>query len=92
MQLHVLVGSIPHVKRTLKLLNRSLVIGPDGLIIKFYDKQIFLMFLLDNKEEYFESKNYDPGKTIPLLLRGNLGTTICYDLRFHYHIKTSKGG
>ena len=34
--------------------------------------------------KYFESKNYDPGKKLSLaaLPWGNLGMTICYDLRF----------
>ena len=84
MQSYVLVGSIPHVKRNSKLLNRSVVIGPDGLIIKFYDKINLFDVSLDKKEEYFESKNYDPGKKLSMatLPWGNLGMTICYDLRF----------
>ena len=39
---------------------------------------------MNNKEKYLESKNYDSGKKISIsrLPWGNLGMTICYDLRF----------
>ena len=84
MQSHILVGSVPYFKKNSKLLNRSIVIDPKGSILKFYDKINLFDVSLDNKEEYFESKNYESGKKLSLasLPWGNLGMTICYDLRF----------
>ena len=67
-----------------KFFNRSLVINPKGEVVSSYDKINLFDVFLSNEEKYIESKNYDSGKKINLtkLPWGNLGMTICYDLRF----------
>ena len=50
---------------------------------------------LSQGESYLESKNYEPGKKIVIsdLLWGNLGLSICYDLRFpNLYKKLAKKG
>ena len=86
---YFLIGSIPHKKNNLKLLNRSLLIDPGGLIISHYDKINLFDVTLSKTESYLESKNYDPGNKFSLnsLPWGKLGMTICYDLRFPYIYK-----
>ncbi len=81
---NILIGSYPHKKGKKKFLNRSLFVSDKGEIISHYDKINLFDVLLDEKESYFESRNYDPGKRLNIvkLPWGNLGMTICYDLRF----------
>ena len=81
---YILIGSIPQKNKNNKFFNRSLIIDPEGEIISSYDKINLFDVFLSNKEKYIESKNYDSGKKISLsrLPWGNLGMTICYDLRF----------
>ena len=81
---YILIGSMPQKKKNNKFLNRSLLIDTSGEIVTSYDKINLFDVFLSNKEKYFESKNYDSGKklTISKLPWGNLGMTICYDLRF----------
>ena len=81
---NILIGSFPHKNKNRKFLNRSLLICKKGKILNHYDKINLFDVLLDKKEKYFESKNYDPGKKLKVieLPWGNLGMSICYDLRF----------
>ena len=67
-----------------KLANRSYVIAPDGRIAARYDKIHMFDVDLGNGEVYSESASYMPGDqaVIAGLPWGNLGLTICYDLRF----------
>ena len=60
------------------------MIGPKGNIVKFYDKINMFDVKLPNKEHHKESKTYQAGnKLVRVKLPwGNLGLTICYDLRF----------
>jgi len=80
----IIIGSIPQKNKNNKFFNRSLLIDPKGEIVSSYDKINLFDVFLNNKEKYTESKNYDSGKKISLtnLPWGNLGMTICYDLRF----------
>ncbi len=80
----ILVGSIPKKKANGKYLNRSLIIGKNGKILTHYDKINLFDVYLSNSEYYLESKNYDPGKKLNVFKFpwGQLGMTICYDLRF----------
>ena len=51
--------------------------------------------ILNNKEKYFESKTFSPGKKIKTfnLPWGKLGLSICYDLRFpNMYRKLSQAG
>ena len=81
---YVLIGSIPKKNKNNKLFNRSLIIDPKGELVSSYDKINLFDVFLSKEEKYLESKNYDSGKKINLtkLPWGNIGMTICYDLRF----------
>lgn len=85
----ILLGSIPFKNSNKKFFNRSIVINPKGEIISKYDKINLFDVVLDKKENYLESKLYDPGKKIinTELPWGKLGLSICYDLRFPYLYK-----
>ena len=79
----ILIGSLP-IKDKNKLRNRSIMIGPKGNIVTFYDKISMFDVKLSDKEHHKESKKFIPGnklKTVNLPW-GKLGLTICYDLRF----------
>ena len=81
---YILIGSVPKKNKNNKFFNRSLIIDPKGEVVSSYDKINLFDVFLSNEEKYIESKNYDSGKKINLtkLPWGNLGMTICYDLRF----------
>ena len=94
MDMHILIGSVPHKKNN-KFLNRSILISNSGKVISHYDKINLFDVYLSKKEKYFESKNYDAGKKIVTadLPWGRLGMSICYDLRFpNLYRKLSKKG
>lgn len=80
----VLIGSIPYKKKNLKFLNRSIIVDSKGTEVSFYDKINLFNVKLSSKEKYLESKNYDSGREIKVakLSYGNLGLSICYDVRF----------
>ena len=79
----ILIGSIA-VKDKNKYRNRSIMIGPKGNIVTYYDKIKMFDVKLPNKEQHKESKTYKPGKKLVIvnLPWGRLGLTICFDLRF----------
>ena len=64
--------------------NRSIMINPKGEIAVYYDKIKMFNVRLPNKEKHNESSTYKSGnKLVSVKLPwGNLGLTICYDLRF----------
>jgi predicted amidohydrolase len=79
----VLIGSL-FIKSRNKLRNRSVLINPNGKIVKYYDKINMFDVELSKNEKYFESKTFEAGKKIKYanLPWGRLGLTICYDIRF----------
>ena len=79
----ILIGSLP-IKDKNKYRNRSIMIGPKGNIVAYYDKIKMFDVKLQNKEKHQESKTYKPGKKLVTvnLPWGKLGLTICFDLRF----------
>ena len=79
----ILIGSLP-IKDKNKYRNRSIMIGPKGNIVNFYDKIKMFDVKLSNKEKHQESKTFKPGnKLVSVNLPwGKLGLTICFDLRF----------
>ena len=79
----ILIGSIA-VKEKKKFRNRSIMVGPNGKIVKYYDKIKMFDVKLKNNEKHQESKTYKPGKKLVSIKLpwGNLGLTICFDLRF----------
>jgi predicted amidohydrolase len=89
----ILIGSMI-VKVKNKLVNRSILINPKGLIETYYDKIHMYDAKLSKKEHYKESKTFSPGKKIKIakLPWGKLGLSICYDLRFPnmYRIMSKK--
>ena len=79
----ILIGSLP-IKDGKKFRNRSIMIGPNGKIVKYYDKISMFDVKLTKKETHKESKTFKPGaKLVSINLPwGKLGLTICFDLRF----------
>ena len=79
----ILLGSLP-IRDGKKFRNRSIMIGPKGNIVTYYDKIKMFDVKLSNKEQHKESKTYKPGKKLVYvnLPWGRLGLTICFDLRF----------
>ena len=79
----ILIGSLS-IKDGKKFRNRSIMIGPNGKIVKYYDKISMFDVKLTKKETHKESKTFNPGsKFVSVNLPwGRLGLTICFDLRF----------
>ncbi len=80
----LLIGSLP-VRATDRLCaNRSLMIGPDGLVAARYDKIHMFDVQLGASNIWRESDSYAPGDTAVLarLPDAAIGMTVCYDLRF----------
>ena len=78
-----------------RIANRSYLISPNGTVTARYDKIHMFDVELPNGESYKESRNYEPGRhaVIAELPWGDLGFTICYDLRFPYlHRALAKNG
>ena len=91
----ILVGSLIVKINKKKLVNRSVLINPKGLITSYYDKIHMYDAKLSKKESYFESQIFYPGKKIKIakLPWGKLGMSICFDLRFpNMYRKMSKKG
>jgi deaminated glutathione amidase len=87
-QIWFLIGGTP-VKLNNNIFNRSILINPKGEIVSTYDKIHMFDVNLPNGESYQESKKFKAGKnlTISKLPWGNLGLSICYDLRFPHHYR-----
>jgi len=69
-----------------KVANRSFVISPKGEIVSYYDKIHMFDVDLPGGELYRESRSYQAGARAVAAKTpwGDLGLTICYDLRFPY--------
>tara|TARA_B100001093_G_scaffold432329_1_gene428779 strand:- start:78 stop:875 length:798 start_codon:yes stop_codon:yes gene_type:complete len=80
----ILIGSLIIKTNKNKLVNRSVLVNPKGLIVSYYDKIHMYDAKLSKKEFYFESKTFTAGKKtkVAKLPWGKLGLSICYDLRF----------
>ena len=79
----ILLGSIC-IKVKNKLRNRSILVGPNGKIVKYYDKINMFDVKIPNKEQHKESKTFKAGNKLVTanLPWGKIGFTICFDLRF----------
>ena len=89
------VGSLALVGERGRPVNRSLLISPEGRIDARYDKIHMFDVDLPGGESYRESANYEPGReaVVAALPWGQLGMTICYDLRFpQLHRALAKAG
>jgi predicted amidohydrolase len=82
---HLLAGSIPErIPRSLRVYNTSVLVGPDGERIATYRKIHLFDIRIPGKATLQESKWVRAGDT-PVVVEtplGNLGLSICYDLRF----------
>ena len=67
-----------------RLVNRSLLLRPDGTMAARYDKIHLFDVDLPTGESLRESHAYDNGWEVPVIATpfATLGLTICYDLRF----------
>lgn len=85
-QIYLLGGSIPAPAGKNKVYNRSLLLNPDGKIAAKYDKVHLFDVDIPDGDTYRESNLVEAGKEEPPVykseLLGNLGLSICYDLRF----------
>jgi nitrilase len=86
--IYLIAGTIPlEAKDPNKVLNTTLVFGPDGERVGRYDK-IHLFGFQTNTERYQESETIEAGEQpgiIKITVNGaqwSLGLSICYDLRF----------
>ncbi len=78
------VGSLALKGPGEKLINRSLLLAPDGQVAARYDKIHLFDVDLPGGEPIRESAAYEGGGTAQLaaLPWGSLGHTVCYDIRF----------
>lgn len=89
------IGSLALLGEEGRPVNRSLLISPSGAIAARYDKIHMFDVDLGGGESYRESANYQAGReaVIAALPWGQLGMTICYDLRFPLlHRALAQGG
>jgi deaminated glutathione amidase len=84
LKIHLHIGSLALRFSPEKAVNRSFLIGPDGMVLASYDKIHMFDIDLPGGESYRESANYQPGETAVIsdLPWGRIGLTICYDMRF----------
>ena len=83
----LLIGSLAlkaSADRDDRLVNRSFLIGPDGVIAARYDKVHLFDVDLPDGESYRESSLYDGGvrAVVAQTPWGGVGLSVCYDLRF----------
>lgn len=81
--IHIVIGSVA-LRSGGRLVNRCLLIAPDGAIAARYDKIHMFDVDLDGGESYRESRTYRSGEraVVADLPWGRLGLTVCYDVRF----------
>lgn len=80
----LLIGSIAVRVADGKCANRSFLIGPDGKVLARYDKIHMFDVQLNAGNIYRESDSFAAGgeAVIANLPAGQLGMTVCYDVRF----------
>ena len=83
-----LIGGTP-VQDGRDIFNRSILLNPNGEVASTYDKIHMFDVNLPNGEIYRESEKFKAGHQIVVtkLPWGNLGLSICYDLRFSNHYR-----
>jgi nitrilase len=83
--IHLLGGTIPVLASPGKAHSRSLLVDPSGRIVASYDKiHLFDVAVPDAAESYRESATTVPGSApaVGATALGQIGLSICYDLRF----------
>lgn len=84
---HILIGSvIVRAEDSEKSANRSLLVSPEGGILARYDKVHLFDADTPDGKSYRESATMRPGEQAVVAETpwGNLGLSICYDVRFAY--------
>ena len=86
----ILLGSAAILLDGGKIANRSYLFDGEGVVRAAYDKIHMFDVDLGDDQIYRESETYEAGREAVLaeLPWGNLGLTICYDLRFAYLYRT----
>lgn len=97
LDVHLLIGSLALSGESDdgRFVNRSFLIGPDGGVIRRYDKIHMFDAAPGAGETYRESAGYRPGARAVLADTpwGGLGMTICYDLRFpELYLRLARAG
>lgn len=82
----MVLGSLAIQVGPQKLNNRSFLISPQGDIVARYNKVHMFDVDLPNGQTFRESELFDPGERAALGMTpwGQIGLTVCYDLRFAY--------
>ena len=91
----ILAGSIGISTNEDRLSNRSLLFSPQGEIVARYNKIHMFDATLSDTESYRESKNFKNGEEAIIATTpwGNIGMTVCYDVRFpHLYRALAKAG
>lgn len=83
LKIWLVIGSMA-IKLGNRIANRCFVISPDGTIAAHYDKIHMFDVDLPGGEQYRESRSYSAGDQAVVVETpwGNMGLSICYDLRF----------
>ena len=86
LKIWLLIGSMPVRADENRVANRSFLFDPNGAVVARYDKIHMFDVDLPNGETYRESNGVRPGEQAVVAATpwGNLGLTICYDVRFAY--------
>lgn len=95
LEIWLLIGSLALKSHGERFVNRSFLIGPDGVVRAHYDKIHMFDVELEGGESYRESAGFAPGNRAVLAETplGRIGMTICYDLRFaHLYRSLAKAG
>jgi deaminated glutathione amidase len=95
LQVWLLIGSLAIKIRDDKTVNRSYLIGPDGVVAASYDKIHLFDVHLTAAESYRESTTVEGGtRAVSALLPwGTLGLSVCYDVRFpHLYRALARNG
>lgn len=84
LKLWLLIGSLALKGENGSLVNRSLLFAPNGDRVARYDKIHLFDVDLPTGERIRESEAYSGGSSAPVIPTpwGNVGLTICYDIRF----------
>ncbi|MCF8473515.1 MAG: carbon-nitrogen hydrolase family protein [Emcibacter sp.] len=94
LKIWLVIGSMA-IKLDDKMANRCFVLSPEGNIAAFYDKIHMFDVDLAGGEQYRESRNYEAGNRAVIAKTpwGNMGLSICYDVRFpHLYRKLAQAG
>jgi len=80
----LLIGSALVKRSDGKAANRSILVGPDGVVRATYDKLHMFDVDLPTGERLRESSSYEPGDRAVVAPAAGavLGLTVCYDIRF----------